>query len=76
MSSSGPERRLAGQTLPAGAHQVVWDRPEWQVRVPPPPPPTAGDHSERTRAVTVVVLTLACTALSIFDLFLLALGVS
>lgn len=76
MSSFGPERRLAGQPLPAGAHQVVWDRPEWQARVPPPPPPAVGDRSERTRAVTVVVLTLACTVLSIFDLFLLASGVA
>ena len=74
MSSSGSERRLAGQPLPAGAHEVVW-RPESQTRVPSPPLPAAGDRSESTRAVTVVVLTLACTALSIFDLFLLASGV-
>jgi hypothetical protein len=31
-------------------------------------------RTERTNALIVVVLTLACTALSIFDLFLLAAG--
>jgi hypothetical protein len=36
----------------------------------------AGERSERSVALIVIVLTLACTALAIFDLYLLASGVS
>jgi hypothetical protein len=32
------------------------------------------ERTERANALIVIVLTLACTALSIFDLFLLASG--
>jgi hypothetical protein len=38
------------------------------------PDSRATAHSERTHALVVIVLTLACTALAIFDLFLLAAG--
>ncbi len=37
--------------------------------------PTITDRSERTTALIVVALTLACTVLAIYDLFLLAAGV-
>ena len=32
------------------------------------------EQAERAHALIVVVLTLACTALAVFDLFLLAAG--
>jgi hypothetical protein len=35
---------------------------------------TATERSERANALIVTVLTLACTVLAIFDLFLLASG--
>jgi hypothetical protein len=34
--------------------------------------PTARERSERANAMIVIWLTLACTAMAIFDLFLLA----
>jgi hypothetical protein len=34
----------------------------------------AGERTERANALIVVALTLACTALSLYDLFLLASG--
>jgi hypothetical protein len=34
----------------------------------------AKEHTDRTTALIVTVLSLACTVLSIFDLFLLAAG--
>jgi hypothetical protein len=37
-------------------------------------PSGAIEHSERARALIVIVLTLACTILAVFDLFLLASG--
>ena len=36
--------------------------------------PSTSEDAERVNAVIVIVLTLACTALSLFDLFLLASG--
>jgi len=38
------------------------------------PDSTATERSERANALIVTVLTLACTVLAIFDLFLLASG--
>jgi hypothetical protein len=35
---------------------------------------TVRERTERANALIVIVLTLACTALAIFDLFLLASG--
>jgi hypothetical protein len=34
----------------------------------------ARERTERTNALIVIALTLACTALAVFDLFLLAAG--
>jgi hypothetical protein len=44
-------------------------RPEFTVA-----PPAAKARTDHTSALIVMMLTLACTALSIFDLFLLASG--
>jgi hypothetical protein len=58
-----------------GSPNVRWIRPE-STSYSPTPLPGAGERSERTAAMIVMVLTLACTALAIFDLYLLAAGVS
>ncbi len=60
---------------PASAANVRVLRPDGPSYLPPPMPGSqATAHSERTHALVVIVLTLACTALAIFDLFLLAVG--
>jgi hypothetical protein len=38
------------------------------------PKSAARERAERTNALIVIVLTLACTALAVFNLFLLASG--
>jgi hypothetical protein len=54
---------------------VKWIRPDRPAYLPPPMPERAiRERSERTNALIVIVLTLACTILAIFDLFLLASG--
>jgi hypothetical protein len=54
---------------------VRWIRPDALVHHAPPLPGAAvGGHAERTRALIVILLTLACTALALYDLFLLAAG--
>ncbi len=59
----------------SGAHDVQWIRPDRPAYLPPPMSKTpATERSERANALIVIVLTLACTALAVFDLFLLALG--
>jgi hypothetical protein len=73
--SAGQSGRIgfSPASAPGGVH---WIRPE-QPRYRPPPLPTssAQETSERAHALIVIVLTLACTVLAIFDLFLLASGV-
>jgi hypothetical protein len=60
---------------PASAPNVRLIRPDRPSYLPPPMPSSrATAHSERAHALVVIVLTLACTALAIFDLFLLAAG--
>ncbi len=60
---------------PASAANVRVIRPDRPSYLPPPVPGSrATVGSERARALVVIVLTLACTALAIFDLFLLAAG--
>lgn len=58
----------------AGVH---WVRPPGtpSPRVPPSPRSSARDHTDRVRALIVIVLTLACTAMAFLDLVLLASGV-
>ena len=43
---------------------------------PPPSRPLRRPHRDYVTASFVLVLTLACTALAVFDLFLLASGLS
>jgi hypothetical protein len=73
---AGPSGRV-GLTPAIGPADVQWIRPAgtpspW---MPPPPNSSARDHTDRVQALIVIVLTLACTALALFDLFLLASGV-
>lgn len=62
--------------MPAsGASDVKWIAPNRPVYLPPPRPGREIlERSERTNALVVLILTFACTALAIFDLFLLASG--
>jgi hypothetical protein len=62
--------------LPAsGSTEVKWIRSD---RLTHPPPRMSNSNvqggTERARALIVIVLTLGCTVLSFFDLFLLAAG--
>lgn len=62
--------------MPAsGSPDVKWIRPNTPAYLPPPMLKSAvQQRSERTDALIVIVLTLASTALSFYDLFLLASG--
>ncbi len=74
MSAEAPRGEgLAGVGLPDGGHEVRWIGPRRDVYLPPPRP-TGRSRSEQAPAIIVILLTLACTALCIFDLFLLASG--
>jgi hypothetical protein len=68
-----PSGRFTDSPSSPSAHSVAWIRPESATHAPPPLPRVT-DRSEGTSAIIVIGLTLACTALSIFDLFLLASG--
>jgi hypothetical protein len=60
---------------PSGPLDIKWIRPDRPTHLPPPMPASqAKERSERANALIVIVLTLACSALAIFDLFLLAAG--
>jgi hypothetical protein len=59
----------------SGAPDVRWIRPDTPTHLPPPMhKPAVQERTERANALIVIVLTLTCTALSLFDLFLLASG--
>jgi hypothetical protein len=59
----------------SGSSDVRWIRPDRPAYLPPPASKAAiQERSERANAMIVIVLTLACTVLAIFDLFLLASG--
>jgi hypothetical protein len=72
--NTGPSSRV--DFVPtSGSPDVRWIRPDRLAYLPPPmPKATLRERSERANALIVIVLTLACTALAIFDLFLLASG--
>ena len=77
MSPFDPRAGRSGHVgfTPASAANVKVVRLDGPSYLPPPMPSSqATTHSERTHALVVIVLTLACTALAIFDLFLLAVG--
>lgn len=64
-----------GFTPSSGAPDVKWIRPDSQAYLPPPMSQSgATERSERATARIVIVLTLACTVLALYDLFLLAAG--
>jgi len=72
--SAGPSSRV-GFAPTSGASDVRWIRPDRPAYLPPPMSKSAmKERSERANALIVIVLTLACTVLAIFDLFLLAAG--
>lgn len=71
--SAGPSSRVEF-TPTSGSPDVRWIRPDTPAYLPPPMSKAVQERTERANALIVIVLTLACTALSIFDLFLLASG--
>ena len=72
--SAGQSSRV-GFTPTSGAPDVRWIRPDRLAYLPPPMAKTAiRERSERANALIVIVLTLACTVLALYDLFLLAAG--
>jgi hypothetical protein len=72
--STGQSSRL-GFTPTSGPSDVKWLRPDTPSYLPPPMSRSAvQERTERANALIVIVLTLACTALAIFDLLLLAAG--
>ncbi len=60
----------------SGAPDVRWIRPDRPAAYLPSPvaKAQAAERSERANAMIVIVLTLACTVLALYDLFLLAAG--
>jgi hypothetical protein len=72
--NAGPSSRV-GLAPTSGSPDVRWIRPDTPVHLPPPMSKDAlRERSERANALIVIVLTLACTALALYDLFLLAAG--
>ncbi|HYM45542.1 MAG TPA: hypothetical protein VES65_05200 [Solirubrobacteraceae bacterium] len=72
--SAGQSGRV-GFTPASGAPDVKWIRPDTLAYLPPPMSKSAvRERTERANALIVIMLTLACTALALYDLFLLALG--
>jgi hypothetical protein len=64
-----------GFTPASGSRDVQWIRPDTPTYLPPPMSKSAArERTERANALIVIALTLACTALAVFDLFLLAVG--
>ncbi len=73
--SAGPSSRVGFVSASGAGPDVKWIRPDRPAYLPPPASKTAiRERSERAHAMIVLVLTLACTALAVFDLFLLASG--
>jgi hypothetical protein len=71
--NTGPSSRV--DFAPTSSPDVRWTRPDGLAYLPPPMSKAAlRERSERANALIVIVLTLACTVLAIFDLFLLASG--
>jgi hypothetical protein len=68
--SAGQSGR-AGVMPASGPSDVKWIAPERPSYLPPM---AIQERSERANALIVIALTLACTILAIFDLFLLASG--
>ncbi len=76
MSPADPSmlaRGRIGFTTTSGSTEVKWIRPD-AAHLPYPMAKPTAQHSERARALIVIALTLACTLLAVYDLFLLAAG--
>jgi hypothetical protein len=58
-------------TSPSSSHRVVWLPPSSAAYTPPPMSPSRAHSAERVSAWIVIVLTFACSALAMFDLYLL-----
>lgn len=72
--NAGPSSRV-GLAPTSGSPDVRWIRPDTPAYLPPPMSKAVlRERGERANALIVIVLTLACTALAIFDLLLLASG--
>jgi hypothetical protein len=72
--SAGQSSRV-GFAPASGSSEVRWIRPDRPTHLPPPMSKSAvRERTERANALIVIALTLACTALAVFDLFLLAVG--
>lgn len=72
---SGGQASHVGFAPASGAPDVKWihsGAPAY--RPPATSTSTAAERSERVNAMIVIALTLACTVLAIYDLFLLAAG--
>jgi hypothetical protein len=79
MSSPTPSAERpppAQQAFGSHQHSVQWIREGSTDAEPVRASLAAKERSERSAALIVIVLTLACTAMAIFDLYLLATGVS
>jgi hypothetical protein len=64
----------AGAGHSGGTPQVAWLRPDAQPHRSPAPRRGVDDQAERTHVLIVSLLTLASSALALYDLFLLAAG--
>jgi hypothetical protein len=72
---SASQSARAGFMPTGGSPDVRWIRPDTPTHLPPPMPRSAARaRTERAHALIVILLTLACTALSLLDLYLLASG--
>jgi len=60
-------------TPDGGPSNVKWIAPERPTYVLPPMPELEDEKRERRKGTVVTVLSLACTGLGLFDLFLFVL---
>jgi hypothetical protein len=77
MSSSdlgAGEPRHVDFTPAGGSPNVRWIRPDTAAYRSPPKSRAASERTEQVNAMFVIVLTFACTAISLYDLLLLAAG--
>jgi hypothetical protein len=72
MSSGPPGSNRPRPGWQSSGPRVMVDRPQGIAYLSPQ---ASKPQPERTQAMIVMALTLACTVLSIYDLFLLASGV-
>ncbi len=71
---TGTSREVRFMPTCRGAPEVKWDVPGGpSYTLPPMPDLGSAPRRERAKVAAVTVLSLACTGLAIFDLFLFAL---